>query len=125
MNNNSKLRFSWFLVVATLFYLTFWIQTDWTIEDGMIVARVARNFATYGILSYNTTSWVSSCTSTLFAFITGLLALIGIPPLAATKIVGMSAALMGGWILYKAALGIQCPRHASITTACICCYQQQ
>lgn len=96
MNSNPKLQPSWFLVTAALFYLAFWIRTDWTIEDGMIVARVARNFATYGVLSYNTTSWVSSCTSTLFAFIVGLLALIGIPPLIAAKIIGISAALMGG-----------------------------
>lgn len=117
MNNNPKSQFLWFLIIAALFYLIFWIQIDWTIEDGMIVARVARNFATYGVLSYNVTSWVSSCTSMLFAFIVGLLALMGIPPLAAAKIVGMSAALMGGWILHRAALRIQCPRHASITAA--------
>lgn len=117
MNIVLKQRPPWFLIIATLFYLTFWIQTDWTIEDGMIVARVARNFASYGILSYNTTSWVSSCTSALFAFIVGVLALIGIPPLVGAKIVGMLAALVGGWILYKAALGFQCPHHASITAA--------
>lgn len=113
---DSKVWISCSIVVATAFYLTFWLQTDWTIEDGMIVARIARNFAEHGILSFNTNSWVSSATSPLFALMVGLLTSIGIHPIGAAKILGIIAALAGGWVLYKAASEIQPPHHAWITS---------
>lgn len=103
------------LIISAFCYVIFWIWTDWTIEDAMIIARIARNFAEYGILSFNTNSWVSSATSPPFAFMVGLLSLMGIHPIEAEKILGILATLMGGVILYKVSSKIQTPNHAWIT----------
>jgi hypothetical protein len=104
-------------LIAIFFYVGFWLWTDWTIEDALIVARIARNFATHGILSFNTTQLISSATSPLFAFFVGLLATLGIGSVEAAKSTGITATLAVGWVLYVAARGIIAKRYALVTPA--------
>ena len=61
------------LLVAAFFSLAFWRLTDWTLEDALIVARIARNYARHGVLSFNPSELVSSATSPLFALLVGWL----------------------------------------------------
>lgn len=104
-------------LIASLFYVGFWLWTGWTIEDALIVARIARNFATHGILSFNTTQLVSSATSPLFAFGVGLLATLGIGSVEVAKSIGIVATLAVGWVLYIAAKGVVLERYALIIPA--------
>jgi hypothetical protein len=60
----------------------------------MIVGRVVRNFATHGILSFNTGERVSSVTSPVFALLTGLVASAGVDPLIAAKLLGVAASVI-------------------------------
>ena len=98
--NQNALAFIVFSVFIVL-SLGFWRWTDWSIEDGLIVARIARNFSSYGVLSYNPGQWISSSTSFLFALFVGSLARLGIPALIASKATGIVAAAATGGLLYR------------------------
>jgi len=67
----------------------------------MIVGRVARNFATHGVLSFNLGERVSSVTSPLFCLLSGLLSSTGMDPLVAAKVIGITASILTCLLLYS------------------------
>src|SRR5437867_1970785 len=54
------------LTVSVLARLIFWSRTHFTIEDSLIIGRMARNFVTHGELTYNLGERVSAWTTPLF-----------------------------------------------------------
>ncbi|HVO41893.1 MAG TPA: hypothetical protein VMT34_04685, partial [Aggregatilineales bacterium] len=71
------------IIVSTAARLIFWASTSWTMEDGMIVARIVRNLATNGELTFNVGQRVSTATSPIFALMAGLLTTVLGNPLGA------------------------------------------
>jgi len=104
------------LISATLVRIVFWSYTDWTIEDGMIVSRIARNFAQSGVLSFNIGEVVSSATSPLFALMAGVLVKLGLDPISAVKVLGLLAGIMTAYIFYASACAYLPQRFALLTS---------
>jgi hypothetical protein len=104
------------LISAALVRIAFWAYTDWTIEDGMIVGRIARNFARSGVLSFNTGEVVSSATSPLFALMAGLLVKAGLDPLSALKVLGLLAGITTAYVFYVFVCDYLPPRFALLTS---------
>ncbi len=89
--------------VALAARLLFWAATDWTIEDGLIIARIVRNFVEGHGLVFNEGTRASTATSPLFAWAAALLACAGLSPIAAAKILGaiagaVTAGVMALWL---------------------------
>jgi hypothetical protein len=104
------------LVSAALVRIAFWSYTDWTIEDGMIVGRIARNFARSGVLSFNTGEVVSSATSPLFALMAGVLVKAGLDPISAVRVLGLLAGIATAYIFYASACAYLPQRFALLTS---------
>src|SRR5437867_10748013 len=79
------------LTVSVLARLIFWSRTHFTIEDSLIIGRMARNFVTHGELTYNLGERVSACTSPLFATLAAGIAWLGVDPMVAAKTLGLVA----------------------------------
>lgn len=88
--------------LALIMRLVFWITIQWTIEDGMIVGRIVRNFATHGILSFNVDERVSTSTSPIFTLAAALLASIAnLDPIVAIKSIGLVSAVITCLLIFR------------------------
>jgi hypothetical protein len=88
-------------MLALLARLLFWAITRWTIEDGLIIARMSRNLAEGSGLVFNEGTRASAATSPLFAAAAGLLCRLGLAPIASAKILGALAGAAGVCVLYQ------------------------
>jgi hypothetical protein len=97
-----RFGFIYIAISAFLVRILYWFTTNWTIEDGMIIGRIVRNFANHGELSLNVGERVSTATSPLFALLAGLVASItSVDPLTATKSLGIISAVVTCLLLYQ------------------------
>lgn len=89
------------LIFAAVIDLVFFLFTRWTLEDAMIVARIAGNFGAGGALAYNPTEWVSAATSPPYALVLGLLAKVHVDPLIAARCLGVVACTAVAAVVFR------------------------
>jgi hypothetical protein len=86
---------------ALIARFAFWYFTNWTIEDGMIIARMIKNLVEYGQFSFNVGERVSSSTSPVFGLMAAAIAITGISPLASAKLLGAFTSSLTAVLIYK------------------------
>jgi len=79
------------VILATSARLCFWLWTQWTIEDALIIARMVRNLTEHGEFTFNLGQRVSASTSPLFAVMTAAISSLGIDPVVSAKCLGVAA----------------------------------
>lgn len=104
------------VLLSTLLRVAFWIEADWTIEDGMIVARVVRNTVNLGVFSYNVDEKVSTLTSPLFGLLAALLTYVTDSPLFSAKAIGVLASVLTCLLLYHILRTLFSQRESTIAT---------
>ena len=97
------------LVLAVAVQVAFVRATSWTLEDAMILARVARTFAETGVLAFHPSAAISTATSPPFALLVGFAARAGVEPLLAARVLGGLASLGVGVVLFAVARRIVGP----------------
>ena len=99
--SRARQRLLWLCVLCALAAgLGFWAATRWTIEDGLIIARMARNLAQGHGLVFNPGTRASAATSPVFAASAGILARVGLSPVASAKFLGALAGAASAGLLF-------------------------
>ena len=86
------------LPISILVQVYFYFASDqWTLDDGMIIATMVRNFKEYSLLTHHHSDILGTATSPIFALLAGIISKIGISPILSLKLVGMISLIIIGF----------------------------
>ncbi len=97
--------------------LWFWLHVNWVIEDAMISARMIRNLAQYGQLTFNLGTRVSSSTSPVFVLLAAIFTSLGFEPLTSARLLGLLASAMTCVLTYDLLCSLFRPQLAGAVSA--------